>query len=330
MPQGFVQSLQAGGLAVVVMAGLLVAGCARPQPPEDTQESQTRANVQTPEQDQGQTQEQTASPSHEQETPVQQLDHQPESTPWTDDEQTIEIPETWKRLGQNQIWVDFTEKKVIIAGTICLNAGALEMFACPERTKEHESIVATRAQAQEMHAALLAVGATPGAPCSWDDFSFTSPSGSTIDIELIWHDEEINQIRKRSAKEMLKLRPPYDPRFYLYRDYYFPGRHQRTLEKIRTQRYPNIKWVFGGSRFFEDPETKNRYYAANSGEMICVSNFSTAAIDLSIVSSQENSSLLFYANPKTTPPRGTRVYMVLKPGPFLEPKQIKYPDLETK
>ena len=62
--------------------------------------------------------------------------------------------------------------------------------------------------------------------------------------------------------------------------------------------------------------------------MICVSNFSTAAIDLNIPSSQINDSLMFLANPEKIPPKGTKVYLILKPGDFVEAKRELFPDQE--
>jgi hypothetical protein len=212
------------------------------------------------------------------------------------DEQTIDIPDTWKRLGKNEIWIDMKNKQVVLGGYICVNAGALEMFACPAGTKEHESVVGVNAYASEMHAALLAVGAKPGSPCSWDEDSFTPASGSKIDIDLRWRDELTNEVITRSAIQMMKT---------------------------HDDEVPEIEWIFGGSRFYEDPETKSRYYVANSGEMICVSNFSTAAIDINIVSSQTDESLLFWANPETTPARGTKVYLILTPGAFVKSEAQK-------
>ena len=54
----------------------------------------------------------------------------------------------------------------MVGGKICLRQGLLEMFACPEGTKEHESIVSVNAKAQTVHTALLAVGLAPANLCS--------------------------------------------------------------------------------------------------------------------------------------------------------------------
>src|SRR6185503_19951057 len=69
------------------------------------------------------------------------------------------------RLAPNyDIWIDPKRKIVVVDGKVVLREGALEMFACPKGTKEHESIVAVNSNAQFVHAGLIAVGAEPGHP----------------------------------------------------------------------------------------------------------------------------------------------------------------------
>ena len=52
---------------------------------------------------------------------------------------------------------------------------------------------------------------------------------------------------------------------------------------------------------------------AEGGEMICLSNFSTAMMDLTVESPQENASLFFEALTGQIPPLGTEVRMILTP-----------------
>jgi hypothetical protein len=72
-------------------------------------------------------------------------------------------------------------------------------------------------------------------------------------------------------------------------------------------------WVFAGSGFWTDEETGKRYYMAEQGDLICVSNFTTATLDVPIESSQSNEGLLFEANPDRIPEAGMPVRLVLKP-----------------
>ena len=47
-----------------------------------------------------------------------------------------------KRISKTErIWLDPKNRMIVIDGSIAINDGPLEMFACPRRTKEHESVV---------------------------------------------------------------------------------------------------------------------------------------------------------------------------------------------
>ncbi len=64
-------------------------------------------------------------------------------------------------------------------------------------------------------------------------------------------------------------------------------------------------------------------YAANSGDVICVSNFAEAMLDLPINSSKNNAELEFEAFTERIPPVGTPVTVILEP--VLEAKKEKNP-----
>ena len=205
---------------------------------------------------------------------------------------TIEIPSNWVRMGkQEEIWIDTKAKKVIIAGTVCLNEGPLEMFICPQDTKEHESVIAANALASQVHASMIALGADPGKPTSWDP-EYRAASGPTIDITVIWHDSSTDKEVSMSAKKWIR--------------------------NAKTKKPMEYEWVFGGSEFWRDPDTGEEVYYGDSGELVCLSNFSTATIDVNVQSSESNAGLLFEAFTENIPPVGTKVYAVLKPGKRIE------------
>jgi hypothetical protein len=73
-------------------------------------------------------------------------------------------------------------------------------------------------------------------------------------------------------------------------------------------------WVFAGSQLYRDPDTHtNTYLADAEGNLICVSNFTTAMLDLPVASSEANEELLFQAYTERIPPIGTPVTMILAP-----------------
>jgi hypothetical protein len=71
--------------------------------------------------------------------------------------------------------------------------------------------------------------------------------------------------------------------------------------------------VFGGSLFWTDPDTGKKYYQAERGDFICVSNFGTAMLDIPVKSSAENDDLAFQTFTDKIPPLWTPVRLILKP-----------------
>jgi hypothetical protein len=183
------------------------------------------------------------------------------------------------------VWVDTKNKLVYVDGYVSLRRGMLEMLACPVGTKEHESVVAVFSRAQTIHAALLAVGAEVGHPAAFRP-KFRAPAGTEIEIEIRWQDKD-GQWQSVKAQDWVK--------------------------DTRTQKPMTHPWVFAGSGFWKDEETGKEYYKAEAGDLVCVSNFSTATLDIPVESSQVNDGLMFEANTDKIPRLGTPVRVVFKP-----------------
>jgi hypothetical protein len=183
------------------------------------------------------------------------------------------------------LWIDPKRKMVILDGRVCLREGQLEMFACPKGTKEHESIVSVNCKAQFVHAALMAVGAQPGKPVSFDPV-YRPASGPVVEVYMLWQDAAGNKNRVRA---------------------------QEWVKELKTEKAMEHPWVFTGSGFWTDDSTGERFYQADGGDFICVSNFPTAMLDLPIQSTQANESLMFAAFTERIPPLDTKVRLVLIP-----------------
>ena len=55
-----------------------------------------------------------------------------------------------------------------VNATVCLREGLLELVACTQGSKEHESIVSIAGRPIHIHTALLLFGARPGRRhCAW-------------------------------------------------------------------------------------------------------------------------------------------------------------------
>lgn len=198
-------------------------------------------------------------------------------------------PPNAKSLSKSgRLWIDRKRERVYIDGYVAMTRGPLEMFACPAGTKEHESIVAVLAKAREVHAALLAIDATPGTPVRFRP-EFLPPTGQVIRVWVCWYDSE-NQFHTVDGREW--------------------------IEDLETEKSMTAEWVFAGSGFWQDPSDKREYYQADSGDMICVSNFSSAMLDIAISSSADADSLRFVPFERKIPARKTPVRLVLVPVPL--------------
>jgi hypothetical protein len=195
-------------------------------------------------------------------------------------------PKGAKRLSPDyDVWIDPKEKAVMIDGQISLREGMLEMFACTRNTKEHESIVSANTKAYLVHAALLTLGAEPGRPVQFVP-KYRPPTGTEIEVLVHWVDER-GKVRTARAQEWVK--------------------------DFRTSKAMTHPFVFAGSSFWTDEETGKKYYQAEGGDFICVSNFGTAMLDIPVESSQANTELAFEAFTEHIPPLGAPVRLILKP-----------------
>ena len=194
-------------------------------------------------------------------------------------------PELRRLSKTDEIWLDVPGKRVVVGGRIALAEGEIEVFACPKGSKEHEAIVATLCPARLVHAGLLAIGLEPGNPVSFDP-EYVAAKGPKVAVLVRWKDAD-GAWQERPAQELI--------------------RNTKTGEQLAAD------WVFAGSGFWRDPADGTEHYQADGGDMICVSNFPGAMLDLPIESSDANESLLFQAFEGRVPPPGTAVELVLTP-----------------
>jgi hypothetical protein len=259
------------------------------------------------------------------------------------------------------VLLDVKGKRLLLRSQVVLREGLLELLVCLKRTKEHESILAVDAPAQIIHAGLLALGATTGTPVRWQP-DFQAATGQPIDIFLTWTDED-GKLHRDSAQSWVrhatrryfveKLDPPpkslkippdsdlkwdsknFDLLWYGHmsesqRDDALKissdPQFQKAIKSIFKQsqiRQMEEGWVFAGSYFVTDEKSGEKFYQAESGDLICVANFATATLDLSASSSATNDDLMFEAFTERVPPLGTNVTIELIPNFKAQPNAKK-------
>ncbi len=224
------------------------------------------------------------------------------------------------------------------------------MFLCKAGTKEHESIVVIDADVHLMHAGLLALGARSGRPAQFEP-AYVPPQGQTIDIYVNWTDEAgvaqrepagkwVRHVTRRYYVEPLAQLPPgfqmpegtelrYDerrqeiiwfgPMTAKQRDELLALSDNKDYHKAigsffeRSQtKEMDAQFIFAGSGFYE-AEDGTRHYLAESGNVICVANFSDAMIDVDVKSSADNEGLMFEPFTERIPPLDTEITIELIP-----------------
>jgi hypothetical protein len=200
-------------------------------------------------------------------------------------------PELRRLSRTHDIWIDAPGRRAVVGAEVVLDRGPIEVFACPAGTKEHEAIVAARATAQLVHVALLAIGLEPGHPVEFNP-EYVPAEGPAVDVRLRWKDADGAEREARAGD---------------------------WIRNAETGKPLDVDFIFAGSVFWTDPLDGKEYYQADGGDLICVSNFPTATLDIPIESSQSNDALLFEVFEGRVPPRGTPVEIILAPAPPAAP-----------
>jgi len=200
-------------------------------------------------------------------------------------------------IGKN-VWllVDGDKRQVMVQAEVCLREGMLEHLMCRQRTKEHEAVLSADVDARDIHKGLILAKATPGKTVQFkEDGTVVPPTGTPIKVTLTYKDKDKNKTVT------------------------VPGRD--WIRDFKTKKSLDVDWVFAGSQLLENPLEKDKppLYAANGGDVICVSNFEGAMLDLPVNSSKNNAELEFEAFTERIPPIGTAVTLILEP--ILEKKK---------
>ena len=154
-------------------------------------------------------------------------------------------------------------------------------------------MLAVNVKAEIIHTCLVRVGAEPGHPARFDsNFSppkFSPPTGTEIVIEVRWKDAG-GKLQSANA--------------------------QQWVRNIKTKKALDTNWVFAGSVFVNDQETKKEYYAADAGDLICVLSSPYAMLDLPMFGYGAIEARTFEAFKEHIPPREHAGYAVVEADPL--------------
>jgi len=197
-----------------------------------------------------------------------------------------------KTVKIGQVRVNLAKRQVAFDAEVCLREGVLEFMIVEWKTKTHESLLHTQAKSSHVHAGLLMLGLTQGKPARWAGQElgamFLPPAGAGVSMEFQWTGSD-GKVHSMPAGKWLA------------------GPEGQQIEA------PD-RWIFVGSDILPD----GRYWAEVDGEMVSLTNFASAVLDVPFRSSSANAERGFYAAVNEIPPVGTKVRVVLTPLPGAE------------
>ena len=115
----------------------------------------------------------------------------------------VEVKSVRKPVALPGLIVNFEKRCVDLEARVCLDAGYLELIACTQGTKEHESIVSVSSKALHIHTALLLLGADSGHPEmrklvdeKTERWVNLAPRGDPVEVMLVLGSNEGKMVEK--------------------------------------------------------------------------------------------------------------------------------------
>lgn len=188
--------------------------------------------------------------------------------------------------------------RVGIVAEVCLREGPLELFLCKKGTKEHEAILRVDVDAKLIHLALLAAGAKPGTRTQFVDPVTEEPKykpATGTPIRVLVHYTRDGKTYTHPAQDWILDR--------------------NLTKQNKKETVLPYGWVFAGSMEIRDPDNPDRppFYAANSGDIISISNFPYSMLEIPVEISKDDANLTYEARTAWIPPLFSKVWVILEP-----------------
>ena len=204
------------------------------------------------------------------------------ATRWTvhaDDPPYVPVPHSMYGIREFApgIRIDWKAKAIEIDARVVLREGPLELFACSPQTREHESILSVSARPLHIFQAMGLIGLEAGSPARYDEQQdrWFPAGGEPLDLRVQWREDG----RDRAIGPVAWM-----------------------VEKQTGKPPEALRWVFAGSLMREE----GGFGADADGTVVCVVDFDSALIALSVPHSADDAELWLTANSKEVPPVGTR------------------------
>jgi hypothetical protein len=175
------------------------------------------------------------------------------------------VREAMDKLELPGITIQVEERSVDVEAVVCLTEGLLELVACTEDSKEHESIVAVRALPSHIHTALLLLGGKPGQPAMRRPVDGVEgrlvdvpPRGGLVEVSLLIEDEA-GEVKERPISEFIERSGS--------------GGVGGGGGPQEGEAFPTDRFLFAGSILAEGRDGVTRYLSDLSGHVISLATF---------------------------------------------------------
>lgn len=228
---------------------------------------------------------------------------------WADDSQppaSDGLEQALRKLRMPGVRLNLEERAVDVEAEVCLHEGLLELVACTEDSKEHESIVVLKARPLHVHTALLLFGARPGTPAmrkvadgeGGERLIPVPPAGDAIDVSLVFPGPD-GKPQEHPIRRFIAPANLLD----------FDG---SPLPEAKKKPFPP-KFLFAGSLLVEKGAGPRKYVCEDSGNVISISTFGDELLCLPGIHGHDNDGLAWQVNPKGLPAVGKPVILRLRP-----------------
>ncbi len=205
------------------------------------------------------------------------------------------------------------EKRVEVDARVCIRRGLIELFACSEGGKDHESAVVLKCKPQSLHLALVLLGLKDeresGGGGEEQVGDAAPPKGDRVIVYLEWTDKDGKTVRHR-AEELIK--------------------DSRTNTPM-----PPVGFAFRGSEFVaeQDPDTRKptgrQIYLANRVRtVIATYHDPTSILDNPLKTGGDDT--IYYSNEDLLPETGTPAKLIVQVPTDEEMKAMKAEEEKAK
>lgn len=208
------------------------------------------------------------------------------------------------------VFADVAERWVEIEGTVPIDAHNpetpmvyLELLVCTPDTKEHESLVVTRARPEHVHAALLAIGLTPGVPGRFEE-----RDGRVVPVDPSGDQVVVTVRTRRDGQDVTEPITSW-------------VKHARSERGLTEASPAGAGLVFAGSRM-RTRQGVERYDADGMGTLIGLATFGAEVIAWRPTFSPDSwvDEPVWIADASRVPRFGTPVTVRIAPAPASVPR----------